>query len=276
MICHIQDAEIYYEIIGEGKPIVMLHGCSIDHRAMKGCMEPIFQQHTGYKRIYIDLPGMGKSNAPRWIDSSEMLLDILTSCLKKILPNENFLLVGESYGGYLSRAITSKIPNKIDGLLLICPVVIAEHEKRTVPSTNLMKGDDVFLNSLSLEERREFCELAVIANEYTYNRYNEEIKPGLTVADDEFIENLQKNYRLTYSENEQKYVNPVLLLAGRQDIVVGYQDLLDVIEDYPRATFAVLDMAGHNLQIEQPELFEALVKEWLVRVNTVASLNDVF
>ncbi|EEL50535.1 alpha/beta fold hydrolase [Bacillus cereus] len=276
MICHIQDAEIYYKMIGEGKPIVMLHGCSIDHRAMKGCMEPIFQQHTGYKRIYIDLPGMGKSKASKRINSSDRLLDIIASCIEKIIPNENFLLVGESYGGYLSRALVSKIPHKIDGLLLICPVVIAEHEKRTVPSTSLMKSDDTFLNTLSLAERREFCELAVIANEYTYNRYKEEIKPGLTVADDAFIENLQNNYRLTFSENEQKYINPVLVLAGRQDIVVGYQDLLNVIEDYPRATFAVLDMAGHNLQIEQPELFDSLVKEWLVRVNTGTSLNDVF
>ncbi|MEN1937800.1 alpha/beta hydrolase [Paenibacillus sp. 102] len=268
MICHVQDAEIYYEIIGEGKPIVMLHGCSLDHRAMKGCMEPLFHKHPGYKRIYIDLPGMGKSNAPKWINSSDSLFDLLTSCIEKIIPNENFLLVGESYGGYLSRAMTSKTPHRIDGLLLICPVIIAEHEKRTVPNSNLIKSDDTFLNSLPLDERRDFCELAVIANEYTYNRYKEEIKPGLTVADDKFIGILQKNYSLTFPLNERKYVNPVLVLAGRQDIVVGYKDLLEVIEDYPRATFAVLDMSGHNLQIEQPELFEGLVKEWLVRVNT--------
>ncbi|MFC4336360.1 alpha/beta fold hydrolase [Salininema proteolyticum] len=31
-------------------------------------------------------------------------------------------------------------------------------------------------------------------------------------------------------------------------------------------TFAVLDMAGHNAQIEQPELFGALMREWLGRV----------
>ncbi|CAM02087.1 hypothetical protein SACE_2808 [Saccharopolyspora erythraea NRRL 2338] len=35
---------------------------------------------------------------------------------------------------------------------------------------------------------------------------------------------------------------------------------------YPRASFAVLDVAGHNLPIEQPELFGALVLEWLDRV----------
>ena len=40
------------------------------------------------------------------------------------------------------------------------------------------------------------------------------------------------------------------LLTGRQDISVGYQNIIEIIEEYPRATLAVLDMAGHNLQIE--------------------------
>ncbi|WP_242143117.1 MULTISPECIES: alpha/beta fold hydrolase [unclassified Bacillus cereus group] len=267
MIYSVKDAEIYYEIIGEGKPIVILHGCSIDHRAMKGCMEPVFHKYSGYKRIYIDLPGMGKSNAPKWVNSSDGLIELLISCIEKIIPNEPFLFAGESYGGYLSRVIATKMPHRIHGLLLICPVIIAEHEKRTVPDYHLINSDDLFLNSLPVEERREFCEFAVIANEYTYHRYKEEIKPGLSAANIEFIENLQKNYSSNFPIKEQKYVNPVLVLAGRQDIVVGYKDILDVVEDYPRATFAILDMAGHNLQIEQPQLFESLVKEWLVRVS---------
>lgn len=36
--------------------------------------------------------------------------------------------------------------------------------------------------------------------------------------------------------------------------------------DYPRVTFAVLDMAGHNLQIEQPDVFNSLVHNWLNRL----------
>ncbi|MBJ8028998.1 alpha/beta fold hydrolase [Bacillus cereus group sp. N21] len=275
MICHIKDTQIYYKIIGEGKPVIILHGCSVDHRLMMGCMESVFHKHAGYKRIYIDLPGMGKSTAPNWINSSDILLDVLTLFIEKIIPDENFLLVGESYGGYLSKAILSKMPQRIDGLLLICPVIIANHKARTVPKYNRIISDDEFLNKLSSDERNEFCELAVIANEYTYNRYKKEIKSGLTVANTEFVETLQRNYTLSFNTNGQKYEKPVLLLAGRQDIVVGYQDLLETIEEYPRATFAVLDMAGHNLQIEQPELFQSLVEEWMIRTENI-SFNDSY
>ena len=57
-----------------------------------------------------------------------------------------------------------------------------------------------------------------------------------------------------------------MILVGRQDAAVGYRDAWEVLEDYPRGTFAVLDRAGHNLQIEQETLFNALVNEWLDRV----------
>ena len=55
-------------------------------------------------------------------------------------------------------------------------------------------------------------------------------------------------------------------MVGRQDHVSGYREQWDVLENYPRATFVVLDRAGHRLQIEQPELFDALVDEWFDRV----------
>ena len=47
---------------------------------------------------------------------------------------------------------------------------------------------------------------------------------------------------------------------------MGYRDLWRTVEEYPRATYAVLDLAGHNLQIEQPALFNSLIENWLERI----------
>ncbi len=55
-------------------------------------------------------------------------------------------------------------------------------------------------------------------------------------------------------------------MTGRQDSTVGYSRAWELLEQYPRATFAVLDRAGHALPHEQPELLRALVTEWLDRV----------
>lgn len=54
-------------------------------------------------------------------------------------------------------------------------------------------------------------------------------------------------------------------MVGKQDNCVGYKDAWNILENFPRATFAVLDRAGHNLQIEHEEVFNALINDWLIR-----------
>ncbi|WP_337970370.1 alpha/beta fold hydrolase [Virgibacillus salexigens] len=53
---------------------------------------------------------------------------------------------------------------------------------------------------------------------------------------------------------------------GAQDSVIGYKDAWKLIDNFPIATFATLDMAGHNLRSEQSNVFEALTGNWLERV----------
>lgn len=61
---------------------------------------------------------------------------------------------------------------------------------------------------------------------------------------------------------------PSLILVGRQDTEVGYKDQIKLIDIYTRASFVVLDKAGHNLQIDQEVLFGDLVNEWIDRIIT--------
>lgn len=50
MQCNIKDTLINYEIIGEGKPIIMIHGYYADNRVMAGCMEPVFSTRENIYR----------------------------------------------------------------------------------------------------------------------------------------------------------------------------------------------------------------------------------
>jgi pimeloyl-ACP methyl ester carboxylesterase len=59
MKCELDDIFVNYEVYGEGRPIVLLHGYWTDLRAIKGPLEPLFTKRTGWKRYYPDLPGMG-------------------------------------------------------------------------------------------------------------------------------------------------------------------------------------------------------------------------
>ena len=135
----IHDLEVYCEIVGEGKPIVMIHGMGVDHRTMKGCMEPVFQNRRDeWQRIYFDLPGMGKTNGVDWIKSSDGMLGFVLAFIDQVRPEEPFLVVGESYGGYLVRGVIRERPKDVDGMLLICPMVVADDEQRDIPSCSVL------------------------------------------------------------------------------------------------------------------------------------------
>ena len=255
-------------MIGIGKPVVMLHGLGYDLVMMESCMEPVFQSVGEYQRIYVDLPGMGRSGSEKEFASADKILEALTAFLEDTL-KENFLLAGESYGGYLARGILSRFPDKIDGMMLLCPVAVPEYTKRELPHPETDLRDHEFLATLDEETQKNFCQFAVLTDEEIYERFREGIAPGMKLYDKSFIEKLKQAYAFTFDVDGElknlRFLNPVLFLLGRQDNCVGYRDMWKLLEDYPRAAFAVLDAAGHNLQIEQPELFEALVKDWLKR-----------
>jgi pimeloyl-ACP methyl ester carboxylesterase len=100
---------------------------------------------------------------------------------------------------------------------------------------------------------------------------------GLRLADDRFLTRIYtESYALAKDLNSacKVYSKPTLIALGRQDSSVGYRDAWSIIELFPRGTFVVLDKAGHNLQIEQETLFNALVNEWLDRVEETIESHD--
>lgn len=124
---------VHYVSIGEGFPILMLHGYKVDHRVMTGCMEPVFQETPGFRRVYIDLPGMGQTKRADWIKNADAMLDLILEFIERVMPGERLLVAGESYGGYLARGLVRKLGSRVAGLLLICPVIHPALEDRTLP-----------------------------------------------------------------------------------------------------------------------------------------------
>lgn len=269
MECQLEGISVHYQVYGDGHPIVSLHGFGPDQRSMIGCMEPIFRQRKGWKRIYLDLPGMGRTPGKDWITNSDQMLDVVLSCIDTIIPAQHLVIAGDSYGGYLARGIAYCAPERVDGLLLICPMIVADATERTLPPHITLVRDSAYLSSTKPEDRKEFESFAVVATQRTWQRTRKEIDGGFEVADEAFLSRLRTHgyaFSFDVDTGAAPFDRPTLILVGRQDGIVGYRDAWEILENYPRATFTVLDRAGHNLQIEQEELFNVLVGEWLDRV----------
>ncbi|MCN9244307.1 alpha/beta hydrolase [Streptomyces sp. RY43-2] len=253
---------------GAGRPVLALHGWTPDHRLMLGCMEPVFARREGYRRLYPDLPAMGKSPAPPSMASSDDMLRAVEEFVDRTIGGEPFLLVGESYGGYLARALARSRAEQVLGLALICPLADAvEPPERRVPAHQVLRSEPGLLDSLDPQVAEEFDEVTVVQTSDTARRFREEILSGLDAADTEAMARIRQRWQLTEGpEDGEPFQRPTLIVTGRQDSSVGYLDQFELLPHYPRASFATLDMAGHNLQIEQVELFDALMLDWVDRV----------
>jgi pimeloyl-ACP methyl ester carboxylesterase len=260
----VNEVPVHYAEYGSGTPVLALHGAGVDHHEIAGGLEPIFSNVPGFRRLYPDLPGMGRTPAPGTVRSNDDVLDILLGFIDTAVGDEPFLVMGQSYGGYLARAIAQLRPDRAVGLALICPVGAHTHD---LPEHEVLVSSADLGGELDPDLEAAYRSYFVIQTAETLHRFQQYAAPATSLVDEAGLTRIFSNWKLRdRPETAPAYPHPVLVLAGRQDATAGHEGPSDLIEHYPRATLAVLDRAGHALLHEQPDLVQALVAEWLTRV----------
>jgi pimeloyl-ACP methyl ester carboxylesterase len=246
---------VHYVEHGTGRPVLVLHGAGVDHREPEACFEPILDGLPGLRRIYPDLPGMGRTVAPETLRGADDVLHTLLDFTDEVIGGTPHLLIGHSAGGYYAQAMAARRPTQVAGLALVCPLL---PDLRDVPEHRMVAGsgevgDDVF--------RSYF----VIQTPEMLERYERYVAPAAALVDQEALERIGERWALT-QDHAPAYAGPTVVVAGRLDSTVGYAAATDLVDHYPHASLAVLDDAGHALPHEQPELLRALLADWLARV----------
>ena len=269
MFLEINGNSIYYEIHGSGIPVITIHGYGVDHNIMKGFMERFIPKDK-YKRIYFDLPGFGKSEITQPIAGAEEMYDTLRSFIRKIIGDEKYILIGLSYGGYLSRKLVKDEPDKIYGVMFVCSLITKTADENSQFLNHRIMYNDINDKAiLDGDVYREFAEVAVFASMESYLGFKEHICPGKMSGDMEWRENYYRHgYRFSVNIDDIKkpFDKPALFIMGRQDHWVYYKDLDTIIDNYSRASVCLIDEGGHNVEYEKPELVEAFARDWLQRI----------
>ena len=280
MECLINDLPIYYEEYGHGKPVLCLHGFPENHLSMKGCVEPFFQNISGYRRIYLDMPGMGKTPGRDWVKNADIMLDTLKKFVDKVIGDESFLLIGFSYGGYMALGMAYDSNIKIDGVFLIAPVTVAVHGERKLPNSEESFIEEGLKESISDEDMDDFDDFFLedvrVATMETWQRYKNEILPVYKMGADgtlpawntDFCKSYRNGFGLSFESQFKslQFAKPMTVLAGRLDNSTGYEDPWNILNHLPHLTFVVLDGIGHNIQIENVDAFNFHMQDWLKRI----------
>lgn len=252
---------VHYQVEGTGSPLLVLHGTPMDHRGVKGVLEPIFGGRKGWSRIYIDLPGHGKTPGPAWIKNNDQILDFIIRFVDSVIPEENFAIIGESYGGYLARGIAYLAPARVQGLFLWCPATGVTSRKLPKPAVRIR--DDRLAAELTSDMEREMFRYAVVQNRKVVDYARRYLIPGFQVADHGFIRRVADT-KFSFDLEAARFEKPTAIACGRQDFVVGYDSAYKILDRYPMGTLVIVDGAGHALGItEGTTLFNASIVQWL-------------
>jgi pimeloyl-ACP methyl ester carboxylesterase len=160
------------------------------------------------------------------------------------------------------------MPERLAGACLIVPAVSSADGSLAPEAHRVFLEDPSVFEGLEPDE--EWLRDTLVAPErWMVDEIRAHDMPAYRRADYGFLARLEANLEASGAAGRPgpPFDRPSLILAGRQDSTVGFRPAWDLLDEFPRATCAVLDMAGHQLgRVERPGLFRALVGDWLERM----------
>ena len=115
----VNDITMYYEIHGEGEPVVLIAGLNSDHTLYRAFIPRLAQNYTV---VAFDNRGVGQTDKPDIPYSIEMMADD-TAGLLNALGIEQAHILGTSMGGRIAAALALQHPRLVKSLILVSTIL---------------------------------------------------------------------------------------------------------------------------------------------------------
>ncbi len=251
---------IWYEAVGEGSSIVLLHGGTGD--AASYWAEQISFFAKEFKVITIDHRGYGKSEMGRVGNYLETCADDIALVLDHLRIAKTHV-VGLSLGGRVAQCFALRHPHKLRRLVLADTLAGMRTEKlrRFI--------EDVLIGTAEKAGMEHVFDLNLLwAFSETYLRDNKEKlvhqkeKWSGTSAQD-FVTVLNATKDLDMTDELSRIAAPTLIIWGSEDIETPrfYSDVLE--QAIPNAMLVTIPGSGHKTCVEKPREFNKIVQTFL-------------
>ncbi len=244
----IKGLEINYEVIGEGKPLLILHGWGSNSERWQKVGELLAKK--GVKVIIPDLPGFGKSQSPSMAWGLDDYCDFIQEFVK-LLNLEKFYLLGHSFGGALAVKYSLKFPDKIDKLFLVsaaCFRRAAFREKLFYVIAKIFKIFSFLPGYQSF--RKGFYKFIVRKSDYPYAE---------GVMKDIYLKIIKEDL----SEILPEIQIPTIIIWGEKDDITKIKDACLINEKIKGSRLEIIPGANHDLNTKAPEELSESIKQFL-------------
>jgi len=257
------DAQIFYEVLGDGPPVVLLHPFPAHHELWKPAAQALVSR---YRLILPDLRGHGDSEVGEGpATMAKHALDIA-----RVLDREGVgraLFVGVSIGGYVLFEFWRKYRGRVAALVLCNTKAQADTPEgragRLQAANDVMeRGTEPFFESM----------LPKLIGKTTHSTRPDRIAAALAMMrkmSPEDVAMVQRGMAERADSVETlKTINvPALIVTGDEDVLTGVADAELMRQHIPGSEMKVIARAGHYSPWEQPEEVGKMLRQFVDAVH---------
>ena len=264
-----RDWNLHYHEAGQGRPLILLHGSGPGATGWSNFSGNIEALARRFRVLAVDMPGWGLSDAAtvEELDHVEAAAQFMDA-----LGIEKAAFVGNSMGGQTSLRLATEHPGRVTHIVTMGPPV------GRIPTLfgagdGPSEGLKVLIQAYqdpSPQRMRDLVEIMV----YDKARF---ATPALCQARSDaaqarpehlrnYVAGLPKGAplpRWLQPELLPAIQVPTLLIHGRDDRVVSFENSLFLLARIPNSRLVVLNRCGHWAMIEHPEEFNRLVADFV-------------
>jgi len=243
MILNYKGAKVFYEVFGQGEPVVLIHGF-LENSEMWAKLLPKLSKNN--QIIVLDLLGHGQTDCIGYVhtieDFSNAVLEIVNH-----LNLSNYKLVGHSLGGYVALNLAEKNLNHVSGICLMNSTTKPDDKARVLIRNRAIVNAKKFYESLvSMSISNLFFEenRTVFAEEINHLK-KEALKTPVQgyIAAQEGMK-LRKDQTNFFKNLEiKKYI-----ITGKNDPVIDYKTIKAIAKETNSELYTL--NGGHMSHIE--------------------------
>lgn len=248
---------LYYEVKGEGKPVVFLHGY-LENMKMWNPLAGKLSENR--QVILIDLPGHGRSKSYGKIHTMELMAQKVNEVLEDV-DVSGVAMAGHSMGGYVTLAFAELFPEKLKSFILLNSSSLPDSEEK---KTQRLKAVETAHRNLQTLIKMSVPSLFAEKN---LDNLKREIHFAKEMAAETPIEGVEAALRGMRERPDRSKIfkdfdGRIGILIGKYDKAVNPGDLKKIIPVKENILVKELE-TGHMSHLEAPEETQAFVADFL-------------
>lgn len=255
--------ELYYEVHGEGEPLLLIMGLSLNSKSWFRSL-PELSKH--YQVIIFDNRGVGLSGKPNTPYSIELMAED-TRAVLDAAGAKSAHVYGISMGGMIAQRFALRYPERVQSLVLGCTTSGGAAHVQPSPDVSMLMLSRA--SSTATPEEMAWATAPILYSEtFLENHHSlvaEDIARRIEMPVLPYAYMLQLQACLAHDTSGEiaQITAPTLVIHGDEDQLVPYENGAALAENIPNAEFLIIKGAGHIYVTEANDLVNKKVLEFL-------------